>query len=98
MLKKDSVLKRFVFYNWTFYYAIEAGQPNQNIGLENLRSVISKITNPVLDYSHKKEEILRGATSIRTTISYRNFFANEYERILNELWTKMTQLGYEKQE
>ena len=96
--QKGQYFEAFVFYNWTFYYAIEAGQPNQNIGLENLRSVISKITNPVLDYSHKKEEILRGATSIRTTISYRNFFANEYESILNELWTKMAQLGYEKQE
>lgn len=96
--QKGQYFEAFVFYNWTFYYAIEAGQPNQNIGLENLRSVISKITNPVLDYSHKKEDILRGATSIRTTISYRNFFANEYESILNELWTKMAQLGYEKQE
>lgn len=96
--QKGQYFEAFVFYNWTFYYAIEAGQPNQNTGLENLRSVISKITNPVLDYSHKKEEILRCATSIRTTISYRNFFANEYESILNELWTKMGQLGYEKQE
>lgn len=94
---KGQYLEAFVFYNWAFYYAVEAGQPNQSLWLDHLRSVISKISNPIVDYSHKKDEILSGATSIRNTVSYRIFFANEYERILNELWRKMLQLGHEKQ-
>lgn len=96
--EKGQYFEAFVFYNWAFYYAIEAGQPNQSPWLDHLRSVISKISDPIFDYSHKKNEILSGAASIRDTISYRNFFANEYESILNELWTKISQLGYEKQE
>ncbi len=96
--EKGQYFEAFVFYNWALYYAIEAGQPNQNIGLNHLRSVISKITNPILDYSHKKDEVLSGATSIRTTLSYRNFLGNDYESILRELWTKMAQLGYENPE
>lgn len=95
---KGQYFEAFVFYNWAFYYAIEADQPNQSLRLNQLRDLVSKISNPILDYSNKKEEILSAASYIRGTISYRNCFANEYENILNELWVKMTQFGYEKQQ
>lgn len=94
--EKGLYLEAFVFYNWALYYAIEAGQPNQSLYLNQLRNLVSKISNPILDYSDKRKEILSAASYIRTTISYRNYFANEYENILNGLWTKMTQLGFEK--
>ncbi len=95
--EKGQYFEAFVFYNWALYYAIESGQPNQNLWLNHLRSVISKITNPILDYSHQKDEVLSCATYIRATLSYRNFLGNDYESILRDLWSKMTQLGYEKQ-
>lgn len=92
---KELYLDAFVFYNWALYYAIEAGQPNQYLGLYQLKSLVPKITNPIYDYSQKLDDILSAAKSIRTTASYRNYFGNEYESILNELWTTLSQLGYD---
>lgn len=95
--EKKQYFEAFILYNWSLYYAIEADQPNQSLRLNQLKDLVSKISNPILDYSNKKDEILSAASYIRSTISYRNYFANEYEIILNELWEKMAQLGYEKQ-
>ena len=91
---KSQYLEAFVFYNWALYYAVMADQPNQSIWLKQLRRVITNMTNPLHDICQKQRDILSGTKLIRTTDSYRNYFGGDYENILNELWVKLAQLGY----
>ena len=93
---KGEYFEAFVFSHTAFYFAIQSDSPNQMNYINHLNTLLDAIEKmPVTDYALSKQEVISYSERIRTTPSYRNYFKEEYERMMQRFWDKMKQLGLE---
>lgn len=93
---KGDYFEAFVSYNTALFFAIEADQPKQLKRIHQLRRITSKISSPITNFDKGSHEIVSYTNKIKATTSYRNCLGSEYDEVMADFWSKISQMGYKK--
>ncbi|MDE5876892.1 MAG: hypothetical protein K2H47_05275 [Muribaculaceae bacterium] len=94
--EKGNYFEAFVSYNTALFFAIEADQPNQSNFINQLRLITVNISSPITNFDKGSQELILYTKKIKATTSYRNCLGSEYDKVMNDFWSKISQMGYKK--
>ena len=94
--EKGDYFEAFVSYNTALFFAIEADQRNQLERIHQLKLITTKISSPITNFDKGSLEIVSYTNKIKATTSYRNCLGSEYDEVMADFWSKISQMGYKK--